>query len=761
MTWKKFMASVAIGLLLGVIVAPAFAAVDNSLDAKPTAYWWTGNPTKDTALLAAREVEDMMEGSAAFDTGIWFNPTDTEPTATEGMFYYDDSENALKLYTGSSWVALEAGTTGSLDTSYGLGSTIDVDADALTFTTSDTDNNEVMALVQNEATNDNNALSITFGAGATGTGVAINSQTGGTDISGDNWSVAQTGALACVGITSTAGDILFDDTYDLSWDTSRDQLLFEDNAVLGIGGAHDAAGDFTLTYDGTDLLMEAAAADDVWKLGATNNFDIIIYGDTATDLITFDTSAELASFNGFDIRLNDADILVFGDDSDVTIAFDNAGDDLDILADDSELSFGADGAGMDIIWHSETAGDLVTFDEDNVEVYFTDIDIQLDDDADLILGTGNDFTIDSDTAKTLDVTPAGATDDYVINFGLDQSGIDINFFGTTASDGLFWDAGNDTLTVTHDSTLFTCAEAAVNQFKVDATGTGAGNVIVFETTDGGIQLNADGGANGDIDIDAASAIAITAAGGAAEDLVITNTAGSATLTAGEAIADAIVINASAGGMDITTAATFDIDITATGGRILGVASEAAADQFKIDAQGTVAGDAINLETTNGGILLNADGADNGDIGVNAADDMTLTAAGDLTFAVTGTMSAGGAAFANLTMTQTNDADGEALAATDSGEVFTNIGDADGQNYTLPGAAAGLKFTFVVVVAQTLNINPVDGTDTILGLTNAAGDSVESNAIGDTITLYATDATNWVVLSTNNSNGNADAWADAN
>ena len=107
----------------------------------------------------------------------------------------------------------------------------------------------------------------------------------------------------------------------------------------------------------------------------------------------------------------------------------------------------------------------------------------------------------------------------------------------------------------------------------------------------------------------------------------------------------------------------------------------------------------------------------------------------------------------------DDTDNEVLDATTSGGVWTNIGDADGQTFTLPGAAAGLQYTFVVIVAQNLIINPVDGVDTILGLTNAAGDSITSSAIGDTITLLAVDATNWVVTASNNSNGNADAWAD--
>jgi len=130
--------------------------------------------------------------------------------------------------------------------------------------------------------------------------------------------------------------------------------------------------------------------------------------------------------------------------------------------------------------------------------------------------------------------------------------------------------------------------------------------------------------------DLADVILSHSADGAADDFYISQTgAQDASLfiqSAGTG-ADAIGITASAGGIDITSAATFDIDVTATGGTVKVIASEAAADQFKVDAQGAIAGDAINLETTDGGIMLNADGADNGDIEVNAADDLAIVSAG--------------------------------------------------------------------------------------------------------------------------------------
>ena len=137
--------------------------------------------------------------------------------------------------------------------------------------------------------------------------------------------------------------------------------------------------------------------------------------------------------------------------------------------------------------------------------------------------------------------------------------------------------------------------------------------------------------SGNVTLASGSASSITkAADGAADDFTISLTGAqnsSLLIQSAGVAADAISIAASAGGMDLSTAATYDIDVTATGGTVKVIASEAAADQFKVDAQGTIDGDAINLETTDGGIMLNADGASYGDIEVNAADDITITAVG--------------------------------------------------------------------------------------------------------------------------------------
>ena len=96
------------------------------------------------------------------------------------------------------------------------------------------------------------------------------------------------------------------------------------------------------------------------------------------------------------------------------------------------------------------------------------------------------------------------------------------------------------------------------------------------------------------------------------------------------------------------------------------------------------------------------------------------------------------------------------AATYNGQILTNSGASGGVVFNLPEASTviGQSFTFVVIAAQNLDVNPDDG-DQILGATNAAGDAVRNATAGGSITLTAIDATNWAVTAYYGS------WSDVN
>jgi len=326
------------------------------------------------------------------------------------------------------------------------------------------------------------------------------------------------------------------------------------------------------------------------------------------------------------------------------------------------------------------------------------------------------------------VTGVASTWTGTMTLGVDGTGVDFLLFGDTASNTVTWDYSDDQLEF---------VDADIH-FDDDSD-------IIFGT---GLDWTIDCDAAKRLDFipvttDDASILGIGDANHTADLLWYTKTASSI-----------ITIDASA---DLMHFVGVDLRISDDDFLTFGTADDIKIefqedddDAFKIDCTTTVAGDALILETTDGGILVHADGSSNGDIELDAADDMTLTAAGDLTLAVTGTYSLGGAAVSNglltveVVATETNE-----LTAAESGKVL--VSDYTGtQTHTLPDAAAGLIFHFVdnsLTGGDDVIIDCQVG-DNIDGATN--GNYIESvtDALGQNITLLAIDATRWVTLSKN-------------
>lgn len=672
-------------------------------------YDTVSNPETLTRLLT--DLFDNYQG-----TSLLFDPQTSAPAAAEGKVYYNDTANALYLYNGSAWIAVDTAGGSTLDEAYdmggvGVGRTIDAGDGAVNITNTDADTAFLVTL--NASPGSSAALGgmeITVGSNSTENGIEFENSGTGDDVqgTGDTWAVTKAGAATFTSIASV-GDIQFTGSnYNTLFDASDEGFEFQDNATLNIGTGKD----FVFSYDGTDFNLEAAAANDMFRFGETTHFDFVIHGETNTNEVTFDTddSALSCTFDGFDLHMNDADILIFGDDTDISIAYDGAsGDDLDITGSGKEIAFGADDEGMDLVWHTETTGDNVLFDESAVEVLFTDVDLQLDDDADLIIGSDDDWVIECDSAEKLEFIPSQATDDQVVAFGdadhtsdllwytkssgsiitidasadiMDFDGIDLRF-----DDGDFLKFGDDsdfTLDSSTTKILDVTPGAASDDYKV-----------YFGLDQSGVDIKAFGATTGEY-------------------------------WSFDASADSVIANL--GNVSYTT-------------------TDAEADQFKVDATGTVAGNAIVFETTNGGVQINADGEANGDISIDAADDMTLTAAGNLTLAVTGTVSGGGSALANVAAyVEEITAETDTLDAAESGKLV--VGDYTGtQTITLPPAAAGLVFGFVDSSASGGDdlIIDCDGSDTIDG--DGAGDGITSttDAIGQSIWLVAIDGTQWITF----------------
>lgn len=85
-----------------------------------------------------------------------------------------------------------------------------------------------------------------------------------------------------------------------------------------------------------------------------------------------------------------------------------------------------------------------------------------------------------------------------------------------------------------------------------------------------------------------------------------------------------------------------------------------------------------------------------------------------------------------------------IVVNDSGTVFSNAGAGGEVDFTLPTAAAGLTYTFIVEAAQTLKV--IAGAATTIrlaGSVSAAAGNITNATIGGTVRLTATSATTWV------------------
>jgi hypothetical protein len=95
-------------------------------------------------------------------------------------------------------------------------------------------------------------------------------------------------------------------------------------------------------------------------------------------------------------------------------------------------------------------------------MYFVNTSHYYDDTSLVYFGTDKDFSLKSATAKTLSILPLGATDDYAVNIGLDQSGVDLKVFGATTGNYLEWDASANTLTMVGKTIQCTTTTPATN-----------------------------------------------------------------------------------------------------------------------------------------------------------------------------------------------------------------------------------------------------------------------------------------------------------
>ena len=87
---------------------------------------------------------------------------------------------------------------------------------------------------------------------------------------------------------------------------------------------------------------------------------------------------------------------------------------------------------------------------------------------------------------------------------------------------------------------------------------------------------------------------------------------------------------------------------------------------------------------------------------------------------------------------------KALTAIQTNSIWTNEGASAEINFTLPNAGGGNVFTFIVANVNGIKVTAAAGdTIRILGNVSAAAGTIEAATVGDTLTIAAINATEWV------------------
>jgi len=251
----------------------------------------------------------------------------------------------------------------------------------------------------------------------------------------------------------TAGyQLSTDGSGTLSWAAAGTTFANDGNnrIVTGTGSA-TLNGEANLTFDGSTLTNAGATQlNGALTVGANDQgYDVILYGDTASANVTWDTSADDLIFNGgAGLIVPDGQLTLGSTAVTSTAAELNLLDNVSglVQADLTKLAaIDATAAEINLI-DGITAGTVIAS-----KAIITDSNIDI--------SGGRNITISGELdAATLDISGAidiaGASQfNSTITVGVDDTGYDVKLFGATSGKSLLWDESADTLIVTGTTTL--------------------------------------------------------------------------------------------------------------------------------------------------------------------------------------------------------------------------------------------------------------------------------------------------------------------
>jgi excisionase family DNA binding protein len=247
------------------------------------------------------------------------------------------------------------------------------------------------------------------------------------------------------------------------------------------------------------------------------------------------------------------------------------------------------------------------------------------------------------------LSPANAGDDITLDdgdfIGLSSTTERLTFNGTSdfvavddASFRVYDAGGTDYIDIAHDGTDINVTSANTTALNITSTQVEIGDGtdylqistvgdLTFVDADGAASIT--GPAGGALSVVAGASQALTLTGNGAStwsttagDLTVDSAAGSLNLTSGENADDSIVISSDAGGIDITTNSTEDIDISASGGLNLS-SSEAALGAITLSTSNAAGNIALtSSSTTVDAFDFTADSVTTGNVFDISADVLT-------------------------------------------------------------------------------------------------------------------------------------------
>jgi cytoskeletal protein CcmA (bactofilin family) len=360
-----------------------------------------------------------------------------------------------------------------------------------------------------------------------------------------------------------------------------------DATTLDISGNADIDG--TTNLDAVDI-DGAVQVDATITVGADDQgYDVKFFGDTASAYMLWDTSADdlvLAGAAGIDLA---GDIDVDGTANLDAVDIDGA------VQIDNTVTVGVNDTGYDVKFFGATSGAYMLWDESTDDLVLAGaagIDLAGDIDVD---GTANLDAVDIDGAVQIDGT---------LTTGVDDTGVDVKFFGATSGAYMLWDESTDDLILA-----------------------GAAKLYLYDAA-GGEHISSDGT---DLTIASGAALNLTAT----TDVVIPANVG-VTFGSGEKIEGDSTDLTITSGAKINLTATSDVVIPANVGITFGTGEKIEGDSTDLTV---TSGGAINLTATTDVVIPNSVGiqfggasekieGDGTDLTISA-NNLTVDAAADI------------------------------------------------------------------------------------------------------------------------------------